>query len=153
MTTATITRPSVDGDELQLVTFYVGDLLLGLEIDSVQEINRHLDCRWVPHAPPFVRGVVNLRGDVTTLVDLRTVLGMSPGQVTRTTRNLVVKSGGEMIGLMVDRLADILAVPRDAIEAPPANVSGVEGRFFRGVYTTEQDVIVLVKTEELLAVN
>jgi len=141
----------IGSGELQLVTFYVGDLLLGLDIHCVQEINRQLASRWIPQAPAFVRGVINLRGDVATLVDLRTVLDMTPGRVTSTSRNLIIKSNGELIGLMVDRLGDILTIDRHEIESPPANVNGVDGKFFRGVHTLESEIVVILDLDAALS--
>ena len=63
--------------ELQFTTFYVGDILLGVDIQQVQEINRQLSVTDVPHSKDYVRGVINLRGDVATVIDLRTILGLS----------------------------------------------------------------------------
>ena len=84
------------------------------------------------------------------VVDLRAMLGMSHGKVTRASRNLIIKSGGELIGLMVDRLADILTIRHDEIEMPPANVSGVDGKFFRGVHTLESEIVVILDLEAAL---
>lgn len=137
--------------ELQLVTFNVGPLLLGLSIEQIQEINRNLDVTLVPHAPEFVRGVINLRGNVVTVIDLRTVWGLPAGQVTRQSRNLVVKTRGEQIGLWVDRILDTLIIRSDEIEPAPANIDGVDGRFFEGVYSTPTDVVVIARLDELLA--
>ncbi|PQO39736.1 chemotaxis protein CheW [Bremerella cremea] len=139
--------------ELQLATFYVGDLLLALPIDYVQEINRNLDLTEVPHAPPHVRGVINLRGDVATVIDLRRVLGFSPAEVTPQSRNLIVRSSDESIGLWVDRIADIISVSSDEIGPAPANISGVEGRFFKGIYRTETEIVVLLDTGEVLSID
>lgn len=136
--------------EMQLATFAVGDLLVGLEIARIQEINRQLDVTPVPKAPVFVRGVINLRGEVVTIVDPRTILGLPPASITRSSRNLVIQSGGELIGMMVDRIADILTICSSTIAAPPANIQGVDGRFFKGVYTTEREIVVLLDLDELL---
>lgn len=137
--------------EIQLATFAVGDLLVGLEIGRIQEINRQLDVTPVPKAPGFVRGVINLRGEVVTIIDPRTILGLPPATITRTSRNLVIQSEGELIGMMVDRIADILTICSSTIAASPANIQGVDGRFFKGVYTTEREIVVLLDLDELLS--
>ncbi len=136
-----------------VVTFYVGPLLLGLPIAQVREINRQLDFTPVPHAPRLVRGVVNLRGEVVTVLDLHHVLGLPAGEVTPRTRNLIVFYRGEPVGLLVDQVADILEVDPQQMTPPPANVRGAEGRFFRGVVPLEHDILVLLELEEALAVN
>ncbi|MBN1852235.1 MAG: chemotaxis protein CheW [Pirellulales bacterium] len=151
MSTTLEVKPKCSLEELQLVTFYVGDLLLGLDILQLQEIIRNFDVTPAPHAPDYVLGVINLRGDVVTVVDLRTVLGYPPAEVTRETRNLIVESQGEFIGLLVDRIADTVSITLDAIEPCPSNIDGVEGRFFRGVYTTETDIVVILDLEETLS--
>ena len=141
------------GGSLQVATFYVENLLLALDIDLVQEINRHLEITEVPHAPPAVRGVINLRGDVVTVVDMRTILGLQRSDITAECRNVVIHSGGELIGLMVDRIADILSIPPSEIDAPPANIDGVESRFFRGVHTMDNSIAVILDVEEALTLG
>ncbi len=147
--TATLTKQTAD--ELQFATIYVSDLLLALPIDYVQEINRNLDLTEVPHAPEYVRGVINLRGDVATVIDLRGVLGFSLAEVTQSSRNLIVRSGDESIGLWVDRIADIITIRSDEIGPAPANISGADGRFFKGVYRNESEIVVILDVQEVLA--
>jgi purine-binding chemotaxis protein CheW len=137
--------------EEQFATFYVGNILLGVDIRQVQEINRQLEVTHVPHAPRCVRGVINLRGEVTTVVDLRTVLGLSSAKVTRETRNLIVHSQGESIGFLVDRISDILTLKSDQISPPPSNIDGIQGRFFEGVHTLESEILVILDIEEALS--
>ena len=144
-------RPGVDVAEQQFATFYVGELLLGVDIRQVQEINRQLDVTDVPQAPKFVRGVINLRGEVTTVMDLRTILGLEPTEVTRSSRNLIVNSGGESIGFLVDRISDILTLRSDEINPAPTNIKGIQGRYFSGVHTLESEILVLLNVEEALA--
>ncbi len=138
-------------EELQYATFYVGDLLLGIDIRLVQEINRQLDITPVPNAPKHVRGVINLRGEVATVLDLRTVLGLPEGEESRTTRNLIVHSQDEAIGLWVDRISDILTLRPDQISDSPSNVDGVDGKFFLGVHTLDTEICVLLDVEQVLS--
>jgi purine-binding chemotaxis protein CheW len=144
------TKPPTTGD-IQIATFHVGELLLGVDIREVQEINRQLEVTRVPKAPGFVRGVINLRGEVATVIDLRCVLGLPASGVSRDSRNLIVHSQGEAIGLLVDRIADILSLDDDDILPAPANVDGVDGRFFRGVYPVKDSIVVLLDVEQVLA--
>lgn len=139
--------------EIQLTTFYVGELLLALPIDCVQEINRNLELTEIPHAPDHIRGVINLRGDVATVIDLRRVLGYTPAEVTPQSRNLIVHSGDESIGLWVDRVADIISILPRELSPPPANISGADGRFFQGVYRNETEIVVILDVTEVLAVE
>jgi purine-binding chemotaxis protein CheW len=136
--------------EAEFAAFCVGDILLGIPIDQVEEINRQLDPTPVPHVPDYVRGVINLRGDVVTVVDLRTVLGMGRTELGRQTRNIIVGFQGERIGLMVDRVADVVRVSNDQYEPQPANVGVADGRFFQGVYKLENDLMVVLRVEAVL---
>lgn len=138
-------------DVKQFASFYVGDLLLGIDIRQVQEINRQLDITPVPGGSPHVRGVINLRGEVATVIDLRSVLGLPATEATRNTRNLIVQSQGEAIGLLVDRISDILTIHNDAISPPPSNVDGVDSRFFAGVHTLQKEICVLLDVEQVVA--
>lgn len=148
---ATLTKPAAI--ELQFATFYVGDLLLALPIDYVQEINRNLELTEVPHAPEHVRGVINLRGDVATVIDLRCVLGFHLAEITSQSRNLIVRSGDESIGLWVDRIADIISISSDSISPAPANISGTDGRYFKGVYRSDSEIVVILDVQEVLDVE
>jgi purine-binding chemotaxis protein CheW len=151
MTTAVIEPPQTKSTELLLATFYVGDVLAGLDISNVQEVIRLIDTTPVPDAPEFVPGVMNLRGDVVTVIDLRRVLGLAPAEITPDSRNLVVQNNGELIGLRVDRIADILTIDVNDLSSPPTNVAGVDGRFIDGVYTTQSDIVVVLNLKEILA--
>ena len=136
--------------ELQFATFYVGHMLLGVDIRVVQEINRQSEITQVPHAPEYVRGVINLRGDVATVVDLRTILGLPKSDSSRQTRNLIVHHRGEAIGLLVDRISDILTIDEDQISPPPTNVDGVDGRLMSGVCTLDSAIVVLLDIDQVL---
>lgn len=148
--TALAAPPAASTDVLQFSTFYVGDLLLGVDIRLVQEINKQLSITPVPNAPNHVRGVINLRGEVATVIDLRTVLGLPEAEQDRNTRNLIVHSQGEAIGLLVDRISDILTVRADQINDPPSNVDGVDGKFFLGVHALESEICVFLNVEQVL---
>ena len=134
----------------QIATFHVGNLLLGVNIDLVQEINRQLDVTAVPQSPDTVLGVINLRGEVVTVVDIRTLLGMEKREINDRCRCVVIHSQEEQVGVLVDSVADILSVPQNEIDPAPANIDGVEGRFFQGVHALENGVVVLLDVEQLL---
>jgi purine-binding chemotaxis protein CheW len=149
MSAAAIDHPGTTA-ELQFATFYVGHMLLGIDIRVVQEINRQSEITQVPHAPDYVRGVINLRGDVATVVDLRRILGLPASEASRQSRNLIVHHRGEAIGLLVDRISDILTLRDDEISPPPTNVDGVDGRLMSGVCALEAEIVVLLDIDEVL---
>ncbi|MEQ8791229.1 MAG: chemotaxis protein CheW [Pirellulaceae bacterium] len=151
MSATSLTR--TNASERQLTSFYLGETLLAIDIHHVQEINRQFDITSVPHAPDRVRGVLNLRGDVVTAIDLRRILGLPACQLTPATRNLIVHHQGELVGLLVDRISDILAVSQDQLLPPPSNVSDVDGRFIESVYTLDDDIVAILNVDEILSDN
>ena len=138
---------------VQYTTFYCDESLLGLDISFVQEINRNLDLTRVPLGHPCVRGVMNLRGEVVTMLDLRILMGLPKSPNTNRNRNLVLKCEGETFGLWVDGVADILTIDTQDITPAPSNLSLVESRLIRGVYQTENKLVMLVEPRELLAAS
>lgn len=150
MTTATASSTHAAVEELEFATFYLGDLLAGIDIRQIQEIDRHLELTSIPHAPECVRGVTNLRGEVVTVLDLRTILQLDRVPLTRACRNVILDYHGEQIGLLVDRVADVVTVRSDEIEPPPANVGGIDSRFFKGVVKLNDDLLVLLDVQQSL---
>ncbi len=137
----------------QLATFRLGELLLGIDIRCIREINRVTDFTPVPDAPPQVRGVVNLRGDVVTVINLRTILDLPPQEITPWTRLMIVQSEDEAIGVLVDRVSDVATVQRAEEEPLPANLGGVNSRFFSGMYRVGADLLVELDVAAALALT
>jgi purine-binding chemotaxis protein CheW len=145
------TTAPISSSEVEFVTFYVGNLLLGAEICHVEEINRHVDVTPVAHASEWVQGVVNLRGEVVTVLDLRQVLGLGCTENGATTRSVVVSSEGERIGLLVDRIADVVTAQRSEIKLSPANLAAAHERFIQGVVELENELLAVLNISEVLA--
>lgn len=150
MSTQPIAASNASG-ALHLVTFHVGELCMAVDIGCIQEIIHDCQATYVAHAPGEVSGVINLRGEVATIFNLRQVLGLSTGSLTGG-RTLIIRSHGESIGLIVDRVADIEIVGQQAILPPPPNLGRVDGRFFHGVYTREGGIVVILNLEEVLSI-
>ncbi len=135
---------------LKLATFYVGEALCGVDILKVQEINKNVKMTKVPQAPEYVLGVLNLRGKIVTVIDLGRKLGLTPAQHLDDTRNIIVNSKDEHIGLFVDRIGDVAMANREDVESPPANIGSVQGKYFAGVYKTEKNLIGILDLDEVL---
>lgn len=138
-------------DELEIATFYVDNAWMGVFIDQVEEINHHMDLTPVPNVRSSVRGLMNLRGEVVTVIDLRVVLGLEPAVIQRKTCNVVVRSGNERIGILADRVGDVILARRESIEPPPANVASADGRLLRGVCQLESDILAILDVEQILS--
>lgn len=137
----------------QLATFWLGELLLGIDIVAIREINRVVEITPVPDAPAAVKGVVNLRGDVVTILDLRTLLGLEHVELTSQSRLIVIPMEEEVVGLIVDRVTDVATVTTDDEVPLPANMGGIDSRYFTGVYKLNNDLLVVLDVAAALAVT
>ena len=140
------TRPTVE-----LATFYVGEALCGMDILNVQEINKLMDMTKVPQAPDYVTGILNLRGQIVTVIDLGKKLGLTCTDLSDSTRNIIVNSENEYIGLLVSSISDVVEAQWDKVEDPPANIGGVQGAFFKGVFKTQDRLIGILDVNKVLA--
>lgn len=150
MTVAQIKRTETETATTQYATFRVGDLLLGLRIDRVQEINRHVDITPVPHAKNSIQGCINLRGEVVTVVNLAPLLGLPDETNIKKARNVIVHHEDQLVGLLVEEASDILHIADHEILPPPANIGGVQGHFFVGVYPIENEIVVILDLDATL---
>lgn len=134
----------------EYVTFYVSEMLLGIPIEEVEEINRLVDMTQVPHAPEYARGVINLRGEVVTVVDLQSLLDLPPASIGASSRNVIVRWQGQRIGMLVERVADVVRVRPEDMEPPPSNVGGASGQWFLGVHKLESQLLMILEVDRLL---
>lgn len=134
----------------EIVMLEVGDILCGIDLRRIQEINKQLEITTVHHAPAYVRGVVNLRGQIVTVVDLRSKFALPALALSDEQRIVVVNWEGENIGLLVDKVRDIAVTEARAILPPPANVQGISGAFFAGIYPLDKGLVALLRLSELL---
>lgn len=135
---------------LQFVSFRVADEEFAIPIHAVREINRLLEITRVPHSPEFVEGVVNLRGQVVPVLNLRTRLGLPSWEWDRDTWIIVVESKGAVAGIIVDRVSEVLRVPRGMIEPPPPAVGSVERNYIESVVKFDNRLLVLLALDKLL---
>jgi purine-binding chemotaxis protein CheW len=143
-------QAEINSDTVELATFYVGEALCGMDILKVQEINKLIEMTRVPQAPEYVLGILNLRGEIVTIVDLGKKLRLKSTEMSDKTRNIIVSSNGEHIGLMVERISDVTQAEWANVEAPPANIGGVQGKYFIGVFKTEDRLIGILDVEKVL---
>jgi len=136
---------------LQLVSFKIGDEEFGVDILNVQEINKMATITKVPNAPDFVEGVINLRGRVIPIIDLRTRLKLERKTHDKDTRIIVVEISGKTVGFIVDSVQEVLRIPMNITEAPPEIVSGVDSEFIRSVGKLEDRLLILIDLEKVLS--
>lgn len=136
---------------LQLVTFVVGTEEFAVPILSVQEINRMMQITRVPQSPPFVEGVINLRGKIIPVVDLRKRFGMAVEVNSADNRIIVVEVGGRVIGFTVDRVNEVLRIQSSIVEPPPSMVCGIDSEYVQGVGKLEDRLLILLDLGRLFS--
>ena len=139
-------------EEKQYATFLVDGQLFGVEVGQVLEVIRYQEMIPVPLAPPTVKGLINLRGRITTAFDLRRRLNLREREVHQYPMNIVVRIGDEPVSLLVDKIGDVLKVEATCFEPPPDNLQGVAREFIQGVFKLEKRLLLILDMEKTLSV-
>lgn len=140
-------------DDLQIVTFRVGDEDFSVPILKVQEIIRMSEITKVPRSPDFVEGVINLRGKVIPVIDLRKRFGLEVTEKTNETRTIVVDCEGKVVGLIVDSVSEVLRLSQSTVEPPPDIVGGVDSEYISGVGKLNDRLVILLDIDKVLSMN
>jgi len=145
------TQTTQAGQTTLLATFFVRDALCALDAAGVQEVIRLGPLTPVRYAPEEVLGIVNLRGKIVTVIDLGLRLGFAKAVAAGDSRVFIVENRNEFIGLLVDRVDEVVELERERWQAPPANVNRGQARFFQGVCRAHGRVITLLDAGQILA--
>lgn len=139
-------------EQKQVVTFFLNEEEYGVDILGVHEIKRmrEINITQVPRAPEFVEGVINLRGDVIPIIDLRTRFGMAKKEKDKETRIIVVYMNEKYIGFLVDRVNEVLTFGQEDIDDPPEEVIQIDSYFIEGIGKHDQRLVILLDTEKVL---
>lgn len=141
---------AVPADGGQFLTFQLQDEEYGLEILRVQEIKGYSKVTPLPNTPPEVKGVMNLRGTVVPVIDLRTRFGLRAAEYTRFTVIIVVTVGAKVVGLVVDAVSDVLNVASREMVPPPDLGSGVDTSFMTGIARNGERLVSLLNIDRLV---
>ncbi len=150
---ATEDRDRRDDDLLQLVTFSIGSEEFGVDILKVIEIIRTMEITKVPKAPAFVEGVINLRGLVIPIIDLRRRFGLAEKAGDSDTRIIVIEINGMSVGFVVDSVSEVLRIPANTVEPAPPVVAGVDSDYISGVGKLEDRLLILLDLDKLLSAD
>lgn len=137
----------------QFCTFELGRWLFGVPVLSVQEVLREQAMTTVPLAPPAVRGLINLRGQIVTAVDLRRRLGLEAGPADRPSMNVVIRTTTGPVSLLVDEIGDVLDVEGALLEAPPETIPANVRDLIAGIHKLKNQLLLLLDTEKAVAVD
>jgi purine-binding chemotaxis protein CheW len=139
--------------ERQFATFYLADLLLGVEVEKVQEVLRYQEMTPVPLASSVVQGLINLRGQIVTAIDLRRRLDLEERPAGKRPTNVVLRTDDNPVSLLVDEIGDVLQIGDEIFEAPPETIRGVARELIRGVYKLDGRLLLVLDTERAMSVG
>ncbi|MCR6111099.1 chemotaxis protein CheW [Bacillus sp. A301a_S52] len=137
-------------DDMKVIVFQLKDEEYGVEVEQVRSIERVQYITRVPSTPDFVEGVINLRGVVTPIIDLRKRFNIEGIDHSETTRVIIVTVGNMEVGLVVDAANDVIDIPKSAVEPPPEVVGGLEAEYIRGVAKLEKRLLILLNLDKVL---
>lgn len=137
--------------EVKVIVFRLKDEEYGVEVQQVRSIEKLEHITRVPRTPKFVKGVINLRGVVTPIIDLRKRFELEESEYSEATRIIIVAVNDLEVGLIVDAANDVIDIPVDAIEPPPEVVGGVEAAYLRGVAKLDKRLLILLNLDKVLS--
>ena len=132
----------------QFCTFLVNGLFFGVEVLKVQEVIRYQGMTRVPLAPATIQGLINLRGQIVTAIDLRRRLELAPREADQLPMNVVVRSDDGAVSLLVDEIGDVVEIQDDIYERPPETLKGVARELVQGVYKLKEQLLLILDTEK-----
>ncbi|UVI32519.1 chemotaxis protein CheW [Paenibacillus spongiae] len=142
------------GEEMKVIVFGLADEEYGIEVDKVRTIERMLPITRVPKTPAFIKGVINLRGVVLPVIDLRGRFGLSESEPTENSRIIIVAANDLEVGFIVDAANDVIDIDSDNIDSPPEVVGGIKAKYLRGVAKIgDNRLLIMLNLSEVLNKN
>ena len=142
---------AANNDEvLQWVTYKLGEETYGINVMQVQEVLRHTEIAPVPGAPDYVLGIINLRGNVVTVIDTRSRFGLSSCDITDNTRIVIIESDDQVVGILVDSVAEVVYLRSSEIDSAPNVGTEESAKFIQGVSNRDGELLILVDLNRLL---
>jgi len=141
---------SANDSIIQWVTFRLADEIYGINVMQVQEVLRVSEIAPVPGAPHYVLGIINLRGNVVTVIDTRIRLGLTTTDVTDSTRIVIIEGAKHVVGILVDCVAEVVDLPMSEVESAPNVGNDESAKYIQGVASREGELLILVDLNKLL---
>lgn len=145
-------KAGFDG-EIQLVVFKLGEEEYGVDILNVQEIIKMVDFTKLPNLPNFIEGVINLRGKIIPVIDLKKRFNLTAKEYTDDNRIVVIEVNGLTVGMVVDAVSEVLRISSNTIEATPAIISSIDTEYLQGVGKLEDRLLILLDIEKIFTIN
>lgn len=134
----------------QLCTFYVDDLFFGIDVLKVQEVLKYQEMTEVPLSPSIISGLINLRGQVVTAMDLRPRMGLSERGNDSLPMNVIIRSGDDTVSLLVDEIGDVVEPDETAFEPPPETINVSIRECITGMYKLDGQLLLVMDSERIL---
>ncbi|EAS64019.1 MULTISPECIES: chemotaxis protein CheW [Photobacterium] len=148
---AEIQKDGANDQVLQWVTFQLEDETYGINVMQVREVLRYSEIAPVPGAPDYVLGIINLRGNVVTVIDTRSRFGLAPGEISDNTRIVIIEAEKQVIGILVDSVAEVVYLRSSEIDSTPSVGTEESAKFIQGVSNREGQLLILVDLNKLLS--
>ncbi|MCC5450440.1 chemotaxis protein CheW [Rheinheimera sp. UJ51] len=143
-------KKQVVDEVLQWVTFRLQEETYGINVMQVQEVLRYSEIAPVPGSPEYVLGIINLRGNVVTVIDTRARFGLPPAEVTDNTRVVIIEAEKQVIGILVDSVAEVVYLKQSEVDSAPNVGTDESARFIQGVANREGELLILVDLNKML---
>jgi purine-binding chemotaxis protein CheW len=148
---ATATAADPNDEVLQWVTYRLDEETYGINVMQVQEVLRHTEIAPVPGAPDYVLGIINLRGNVVTVIDTRARFGLPPTEITDNTRIVIIEADEHVVGILVDSVAEVVYLRSSEIDSAPNVGTEESAKFIQGVSNRDNELLILVDLNKLLS--
>ncbi|HCG7540689.1 chemotaxis protein CheW [Vibrio parahaemolyticus] len=145
-----VKKDTSNDEVLQWVTFQLEEETYGINVMQVREVLRYTEIAPVPGAPDYVLGIINLRGNVVTVIDTRSRFGLMEGEVTDNTRIIVIESERQVIGILVDSVAEVVYLRSSEMDTTPSVGTDESAKFIQGVSNRDGKLLILVDLNKLL---
>lgn len=144
------TAQSSDDPMLQWVTFRLDNETYGINVMQVQEVLRYSEIAPVPGAPSYVLGIINLRGNVVTVIDTRQRFGLDSSEVTDNTRIVIIEADKQVVGILVDSVAEVVYLRQSEVETAPNVGNDESAKFIQGVCNKNGELLILVELDKMM---
>ena len=146
-----IAQNLAEDEVLQWVTFQLENETYGINVMQVQEVLRYTDIAPVPGAPGYVLGIINLRGNVVTVIDTRSRFGLPPSEVTENSRIVIIEADKQVVGILVDSVAEVVYLRQSEIETAPNVGNDESAKFIQGVCNKNGELLILVELDKMMS--
>ena len=151
MASNTAQTKTSDDPVLQWVTFHLAGETYGVNVMQVQEVLRYSEIAPVPGAPAYVIGIINLRGNVVTVIDTRHRFGLAAGEISDNTRIVIIEADSHVVGILVDSVAEVVYLRQSEIETAPNVGNDESAKFIQGVCHKNEELLILIELDKLLS--